>query len=133
MAPPTVANGKVYLASFGTKNIGTGQMCVYGLLPDGPPPDAPSKVRASISHQFVSLTWSPVPGARTYTLESTQGGTLHIVASGLTLPSFTDPAADKGTTEYTVVAVNANGQSAPSTPATVTITQTLVSRMPMPK
>ena len=36
MAPPTVANGKVYLASFGTKNIGTGQMCVYGLLPDGP-------------------------------------------------------------------------------------------------
>ncbi len=133
MAPPTIANGKVYLASFGTENVGTGQLCVYGLLPDGPPPDAPSNVRASISHQFVSLTWSPVPGAGTYTLESTQGGTLHIVASGLTLPSFTDPAADKGTTAYTVVAVDANGQSAPSTPATVTITQTLVSRMPMPK
>lgn len=133
MAPPTVANGKVYLASFGTKNIGTGQMCVYGLLPDGPPPSAPANLRASISHQFVSLKWSPVPGARTYTLESTQGGNLHIVASGLTLPNFTDPAADKGTTEYTVMAVDANGQSARSSPATVTITQASVSRMPMPQ
>jgi outer membrane protein assembly factor BamB len=33
MAPPTIANGKVYLPSFGTKNTGTGQLCVYGLLP----------------------------------------------------------------------------------------------------
>jgi hypothetical protein len=32
MAPPTIANGKVYLPSFGTKNTGTGQLCVYGLL-----------------------------------------------------------------------------------------------------
>jgi outer membrane protein assembly factor BamB len=34
MAPPTIANGKVYLASFGDKNIGAGRFCVYGLLPD---------------------------------------------------------------------------------------------------
>lgn len=33
MAAPTIANGKVYLASFGTSNTGTGQFCVYGLLP----------------------------------------------------------------------------------------------------
>ena len=33
MAPPTIANGRVYLASFGTENVGTGQFCVYGLLP----------------------------------------------------------------------------------------------------
>jgi len=33
MAPPTIANGKVYLASFGTENTGSGQFCVYGLLP----------------------------------------------------------------------------------------------------
>lgn len=37
MSPPTIANGKVYLASFGTKNTESGQLCVYGLLPDGPP------------------------------------------------------------------------------------------------
>jgi hypothetical protein len=33
MAPPTIVNGKVYLASFGTKNTGSGQFCAYGLLP----------------------------------------------------------------------------------------------------
>ncbi|CAN5918916.1 hypothetical protein BH11GEM1_BH11GEM1_17140 [soil metagenome] len=33
MAAPTIANGKVYLASFGTDNVGTGQFCVYGILP----------------------------------------------------------------------------------------------------
>ena len=33
MAPPTIANGRVYLASFGSENVGTGQFCVYGLLP----------------------------------------------------------------------------------------------------
>jgi hypothetical protein len=33
---PTVANGKVYLASFGTQKTGSGQLCVYGLLSTGP-------------------------------------------------------------------------------------------------
>ncbi len=32
-APPTVVNGKVYLASFGTMPVGTGALYVYGLLP----------------------------------------------------------------------------------------------------
>jgi hypothetical protein len=36
MAPPTVANGKVYLASFGTANVGSGQFCAYGLLSQSP-------------------------------------------------------------------------------------------------
>jgi len=31
-APPTVANGKVYLASFGAQAVGTGALYVYGLL-----------------------------------------------------------------------------------------------------
>jgi len=129
MAPPTVANGKVYLASFGTENIGTGQMCVYGLLPNGPAPAAPTNVQASINGRFVSIAWSAVPEAETYTVESTQGGQWHIVASGLTQPGFNESAADKGTTKYTVMAVNANGQSTRSSPASVTIQKVPVPRM----
>jgi len=121
MSPPTVANGKVYLASFGKENIGTGQMCIYGLLPGGPPPDAPAGVHASIQGRFVEVKWSPVSNAITYTVERTQGGAAHIVASGLTRPEFTDPATDQGTTEYVVMSVNANGQSVRSGIASVTV------------
>jgi hypothetical protein len=132
MAPPTVANGKVYLSSFGTKNIGTGQLCVYGLLPNGLPPTAPTDLKATIRDQFVALTWRAVPDATTYTVESTQGGAQHIIASGLTMPNFTDPVVDKGITAYSVMAVSTNGQSKHSLPAAVTITQVPVPRMAMP-
>jgi hypothetical protein len=129
MAPATVANGKVYLSSFGTKNIGTGQLCVYGLLPNGASPAPPAHLNAVINDRFVVVDWSPVPDARTYTVESTQGGKRHVIASGLTLPSFSEPAADRGVTEYTVMAVNANGHSVRSLPAVVTITDVPGSRM----
>jgi hypothetical protein len=121
MSPPTVANGKVYLASFGKENIGTGQMCVYGLLPGGTLPDAPTNVRATIEGRFVELKWSPVSNAITYTVESMQGGAAHLVASGLTRPEFADPATDQGKAAYVVMSVNANGQSVRSEIASVTV------------
>ena len=121
MAAPTIANGKVYLSSFGTKNTGTGQLCVYGLLPNGPVPDAPTHLRASIHAKNVTVEWDPVAGAVTYTLESTQGGGPHIIGSGLSRPLFTEAAAEKGETQYRVTAVNGNGHGVPSAPATVNI------------
>jgi hypothetical protein len=132
MAPPTVANGKVYLASFGTQNTGTGQFCVYGLLADGPAPTPPRNIRAAIANKTVTVGWDPSPGAEIYTLESTQGsvpeGSFHVAASGLTRTIFTEPAADKGSTSYRVIAVSKDGSSTPSATATVTIEQ-----VPMPR
>ena len=121
MAPPTIANGKVFLSSFGTKNTGTGQLCVYGLLPNGPVPDAPTNLRAHTQDKNVTIEWDPVPGAVTYTIESTQGGGPHVVGTSLTRPIFTEPAADKGVTQYRVTAVNSNGHGIPSAAAEIVI------------
>ncbi len=129
MAPPTVANGKVYLASFGLENTGTGQLCVYGLLPHGPVPPAPSQVQGRMEGRFASLAWSAVPGVATYTVESTQGGARHVVASGLTSPTYKEPATDKGAVTYDVLAVNENGPSERSTPVLLQIKQTPEPRM----
>jgi len=121
MSPPTIANGKVYLASFGTANIGTGQLCVYGLLPSGPPSDAPAGVRASTQGRFIAIKWNPAAQARTYTVESLKGGAAQVIAAGLTRPEFTMPAAGMGVVVFRVRSVNANGESAPSATVEVEI------------
>ncbi len=125
MSPPTIANGKVYLASFGTENIGTGQFCVYGLLPDGPPPAAPTELKALAEDGRVSLSWQRVSGPATYRVSraTSQSGPFQTIAVGLTSPALTGIVAGEGTTYYTVTAVAANGISAASEPASVTITK----------
>src|SRR3984957_19634514 len=68
MAPPTIANGMVYLASFGTENVGTGQFCVYGLLPrdEAAHPQAPTGAVSELRGGVVTMTWDAVPGAMFY-------------------------------------------------------------------
>ncbi len=123
MAPPTIANGKVYLASFGTKNIGTGQFCVYGLLANGPAPPAPASVKADLHEGEVSLSWVPVAGAETYAVRRVLGGDngSEILASGLTAPAFAGLYPPNGRATYVVVAQNSNGESLPSAPASVMV------------
>jgi len=128
MSPPTIANGKVHLASFGTENIGTGQLCVYGLLPTGPPPEAPGQVKVTAADGRVSLTWQPaaestIYGSTTYRVASapSQNGPFRTIAVGLTSPTLTGVVAGVGTTYYTVTAVNSNGVSAASLPTSVVI------------
>jgi outer membrane protein assembly factor BamB len=116
MAPPTIANGHVYLASFGTENVGTGQFCVYGLLPaDGAAKlPAPSGAEAQVNGEYVTITWNSVPGARFYRVQRTSSiePQSKTVATGLTTPSFTEPAPARGeSTGYTVFAVNSEGMS----------------------
>ena len=129
MAPPTIANGKVYLASFGTDNIGTGQLCVYGLLPSGKAPAAPANVRATVLQQKITVDWDAVPGADTYAVEATYGGVTTVVASGLMQPGFVEAAANKGSTEFRVIAVGRGGRSDRSQAATVMIGKAPVARM----
>jgi hypothetical protein len=116
MAPPTIANGKVYLASFGTENVGTGQFCVYGLLPDGAAPAAPAGVTATVTDGVASVAWEAVTGARTYTVARSlkEGGPFEVIASGLTSIELSGIAVEKGTTYFVVSAVGVNGTSGES-------------------
>ncbi len=134
MAPPTIANGKVYLASFGASNIGTGQLCIYGLLPgNGAVPASPTHFQAIGGRTHLALSWSAVPGAITYSVQRTSARGTSTVASGLTRPEFQDPASEPGDLKYSVIAVNANGASSPSPPTGVTLIKTPKQRaMPMP-
>ena len=119
MAPPTVANGHVYLASFGSENIGTGQFCVYGVLPSAGAASlaAPSAVTASVAAKRVTLTWAPVQGALVYRVlrKSTLDPKAKTVAKGLTTPSYTEPAPERGESmSYSVVAAAADGRVSPA-------------------
>jgi len=121
MVPPTIANGKVFLASFGTQNVGTGQLCVYGLLPDGAPPAGPGLVKATLTNREVNLSWSAVDGAITYSVDSLREGNTIKIVSGLTSPSFAAIPAEFGVTQFSVTAWNVNGASPASTPVMVSM------------
>ena len=125
MAPPTIANGRVYLASFGSDNVGTGQFCVYGLLPtrDAPQLAAPTAVASSVVDKRLTLTWAAVPGARVYRVfrKSTLEPEPKMIASGLTTPAYSEPEPERGESmSYVVVAITADGRAgAMSSAATI--------------
>ena len=125
MAPPTIANGRVYLASFGSENVGTGQFCVYGLLPTKAAATlaAPNGVKIAVLGATLTLTWNAVPGAQFYRVlrTSTLEPESKLVALGLTTGMFTESAPERGeSATYTIVAVGANGISEESDAARVT-------------
>lgn len=126
MAPPTIANGKVYLASFGSENIGTGQFCVYGLLPSNgaEAPPAPTNAKAEIANGHALLTWNVAPAASYYRVlrMTTAEPKGHVIATGLTAPGFSDPAPERGATAtYTIVAVGQDGVSSSSDSVVVSV------------
>jgi hypothetical protein len=121
-APPTIANGKVYLASFGTQNTGSGQLCVYGLLPNGDAPPPPLTINTSAEDNEVHLSWTSTGDATTYAVKRSikNASPFETIARGLTSTVFTDITVSNGTTyQYTLSSMNSNGESAPSTVVTV--------------
>ena len=119
MAAPTIVNGKVYLASFGSENVGTGQFCVYGLLPtiNSQNPATPTEVKAVVLQNELELSWSSVPGASFFRVVRKNGpeGREKTIAFGLTTPTFTEPVPVKGeAVAYSIVAVGPNVVSAAS-------------------
>ncbi len=123
MAPPTIANGQVYLASFGKENVGTGGLCVYGLLQSGSAPIAPQGVAARVDDGSISLSWEAVAGAKTYTVLSADkpGGEYRPLVNGLTTPSYSRVGAPTGKSYYQVRASGPGGVGAASQPIEVVI------------
>jgi hypothetical protein len=126
----TVANGKVYLGGFGTANAGTGEVCVYGLLPTNcTVPTAASGLSATaISGSQVHLSWAASTAScpvsynvfRSTTSVFTPSSANQI-ASGVFATTFSDTAAGPGTTYfYLVEGSDSAGSSTPSNPATAT-------------
>jgi len=128
---PTIANGKVYLGSFGTANAGSGQLCVYGLFPTNCPiPTVPSGLTATAaSGSQVNLSWTAstaTPCTVSYSIfRSTTSGftpsSNNQVASSVFTTTFSDNTATPSTTYFYVVeADDPKGASAPSNQAMVT-------------
>ncbi|MFZ3201776.1 MAG: malectin domain-containing carbohydrate-binding protein [Candidatus Acidiferrales bacterium] len=126
---PVVANGKVYLGSFGTTNVGSGELCIYGLITSCTAPTAPSGLSGSaVSAGQVSLTWTAGTTicAATYSIfrSTTSGFTPSVanqIASGVGTTSYMDDTAGAGTTYYYLVEeVNGGGASGPSNQASAT-------------
>jgi len=116
MAPPTIANGKVYLASFGFENTGTGQFCVYGLLPvpGAEKLAAPTGGKAVLRDGNVTVTWNAVPGAKLYRVQRTSSlePKPKALAMGLTTTKYVEPAPERGESlSYTIFAVGNEGES----------------------
>jgi len=126
---PVVANGKVYIGSFGTENVGTGELCIYGLISSCSVPSAPSGLTAAaVSAGQVNLAWTAGSSscASTYTIfrSTTSGFTPSVanqIASGVSSTSYTDDTAGGGTTYYYLVEeVDGGGASPASNQASAT-------------
>ncbi|MGC2420405.1 MAG: malectin domain-containing carbohydrate-binding protein [Candidatus Acidiferrales bacterium] len=128
---PTIANGKVYLGSFGTANAGSGQLCIYGLFPTScPTPTNPSGLTATaVSSSQVNLSWTASTSSGcsvSYSVfrSTTSGFTPssgNQIASSLFATTYSDTTGVPSTTYYYLVEATVPGAtSGPSNQATAT-------------
>jgi len=127
---PTVANGKVYLGSFGTTAPGQGQLCIYGLLPTNcTTPTAPSGLTATaVTNSQINLSWTASTSscAVSYSVfRSTTSGftpsSSNQIAANIFATTYSDTSAAPATTYYYLVeATVPNATSGPSNQASAT-------------
>jgi formylglycine-generating enzyme required for sulfatase activity/pimeloyl-ACP methyl ester carboxylesterase len=118
--PITDENGTVI------SNPGNAVLCGRPYLHLGPP-DIPTNVTAAPGNGRVTITWDPVDGATSYYIVggASSGGAISI--TGITTSSYTMEDVENGVTYYmSVVAVNSEGESDPSTQVSATPTETTV-------
>lgn len=107
---PTVADGKVFVASF------SNSISVYGLRGSGSAPPAPTGLLATAGNGRAMLSWTASTGATKYDVKraTVSGGPFTVIGSP-TSTTFTDTAGTNGTTFfYVLTASNASGVSASS-------------------
>ena len=106
--PPTVANGKLYLATFANRLV------VYGLLPAVPAARAPVSLDTSPGPSQVFVQWPAVAGATSYNVKRATGGDgpFQKIAANVTATSYMDRSPRNGRRYYYVVsAANSGGES----------------------
>ena len=127
---PTIANGKVYIGSFGTAASGTGELCIYGLRSTNcSTPTAPSGLGATpISSSQINLSWTASSSSCSVTynvFRSTTSGFTpssgNQIAQGLSGTAYSDTGLSASTTYYYLVeGTNSGGTSGPSNQAGAT-------------
>ncbi len=88
-------------------------------------PAAPGNLSASLQNVQAALNWSASPGAVSYNIKrsTTNNGAYSLFAGNVLTTNYVDTTVVPGTTYYYVVtAVNANGESANSNQATLSVT-----------
>ncbi len=114
---PTVANGKVYMASFGDVNtVGSGALVVYGLLP-AVAPATPGVLTATPGNTQIRLDWTKGDNlaVRYSVMRGTDPTNMALLADNVYETTYLDNNLQNGTTYYyEVSAINGRGVSAPT-------------------